>query len=276
MLVDLHMHSNCSDGALTPEEVVALAAKNGVELMSLTDHDTVIGIGRARAEAARRGIRFVSGVEISSRWGGKGIHVVGLNLKTEGPAIEDFFKDVVTKREKRGRIMGERFEDIGISGAYEGALSLAGNKDVLSRTHFALWLHQRGIVSTCQEAFDRYLKPGCPCSVDVDWPKVEESVAFILAQGGVPVLAHPGRYHFADEWMAVELLRHFKTAGGVAIEVCSGSQTRADDVRLAVLAREMDFLASTGSDWHSVRSKRPEPGTQPQLPAGLTPVWTLF
>lgn len=276
MLVDLHMHSNRSDGALPPRALVELAHRNGVTLMSLTDHDTMEGVGEARTVARELGIEFISGVEISSRWGGRGIHVVGLGLDETREDVTAFFDSVALRRDRRGREMNACFEKLGIRGAYEGALALAGNKSILSRTHFALWLLNEGWVKNYQDAFDKYLRPGAPCSVDVDWPTVEESVRFIREKGGLAVLAHPGRYHFSSDWMVEELLKHFKAVGGEAIEVCSGSQSRSDDVRFAALAQSMGFLASSGSDWHSDRSSRPKPGEQPQLPEGVVPVWTRF
>lgn len=276
MYVDLHMHSNCSDGALSPEELVALCAENGVRLMSLTDHDTMEGSTRARVAAQARGIAFINGIEISTLWGGSGIHVVGLGLDPESPGLAQFLSGTSGKRLERGQAMDEKLAALGIHGALEGALRFADHSTSLSRTHFALWLLEAGHVKTYQEAFDRFLRPGRPAYVDVAWPGTEEAVKFIVREGGVAVLAHPGRYRFAAEWMHDELLRAFQAAGGEAIEVTSGSQPREADVLYAQRAREMGFLASTGSDWHSARSPRPGPGLQPTLPTGITPVWTRF
>lgn len=276
MIVDLHTHSNVSDGKLSPKELVRLAHANGVGLLSLTDHDTMDGTHAAHREAEALGMGFIPGVEVSSTWGGRTIHVVGLGIDPEGAGVDEFFRDACVKRDNRGKLIAERLAEHGFEGAYEGALALCGNKDNLSRTHFAAWLHEQGHVHAYQDAFDKYLAADKPCFVDAGWPAVREAVEFIRDQNGIAVLAHPGRYHFDQDWMIQALLDDFKKAGGEAIEVCSGSQTPADDVRFAQAAREMDFLASTGSDWHSTRSKRPTPGLQPQIPADLTPVWTCL
>ena len=180
------------------------------------------------------------------------------------------------KRVERGRAMDENFARVGIHGALEGALHYAENSTSLSRTHFALWLLEKGHVKNYQEAFDKYLKPGRPGYARVEWPATVDAVRFIREEGGVAVLAHPGRYEFSAEWMSDQLLEDFKAAGGEAIEVTSGSQSRATDIIFAQKAREMGFLASTGSDWHSPRSARPSPGMQPALPKDLTPVWVKF
>ena len=276
MAVDFHMHSNFSDGALPPEELVELCAANGVRLMSLTDHDTMAGTARAGEAARAKGIDFIPGIEISTLWGGSGIHVVGLGLDPESPGLAKFLAGTSDKRLERGREMDRRLAACGIHGALEGALAYADHASSLSRTHFALWLLEQGHVKQYQEAFDKYLRPGRPAYVNVAWPSTEDAVRFIEAEGGVAVLAHPGRYRFPETWMHDALLDAFRGAGGEAIEVTSGSQSRESDILYAQRAREMGFLASTGSDWHSSRSPRPSPGLQPRFPRDLKPVWTRF
>ena len=276
MAVDLHMHSNFSDGALSPEELTAVCAKNGVTLMSLTDHDTMAGIERTAAAAHDYRIPFIPVSEISTLWGGTGIHVVGLGLNPKSPGVARFLADNAGKREQRGRMMDENLAKVGIHGALEGASKFAEHPSSLSRTHFALWLLEAGHVKTYQEAFDRYLRPGRPGYARIKWPSTVEAVRFIVSEGGTAVLAHPGRYEFQEAWMCGALLEDFQKAGGEAIEVTSGSQSRATDIIFAQKAREMGFLASTGSDWHSPRSPRPGPGLQPPIPRDLTPVWTKF
>lgn len=274
MTIDLHMHSNASDGALPPEAVVDLCALIGVELMSLTDHDTTTGLAAAAAQAKRRGIGFVPGVEASASYGGQSIHIVGLGIDAESETAAQFFADVAAKREARGRRIGEIFaERFGIEGAYEGAVKAAGGTKNLSRTHFASWLHEQGYVATYQAAFDKYLRNGAPCAVGSIWPSVPEVVDGILRSGALPVLAHPGRYRFQNSWELYELIKCFERAGGVGIEVTSGSQPAAADAAMADIAADLKLLASTGSDWHSLRSARPLPGTQPMFPKRLSPVW---
>lgn len=210
MIIDLHMHSNVSDGSLSPSELVRLAHENGVQVMALTDHDSMDGVHQASRVAEELGIDFIPGVEVSTGWGGRVIHVVGLGLDVSSPGVDAFFRDVCTKRDRRGRLIGERFEDFGIHGAYEGALSLADNKDNLSRTHFARWLQKAGHVVEYQEAFDKYLKTGRPCCVEIDWPGLAEVVELIHSAGGMAVIAHPGRYAFSEAWMTDELLKAFR------------------------------------------------------------------
>lgn len=276
MIIDLHMHSNVSDGSLSPSELVHLAYDNGVQLMALTDHDSMDGVHQASAVAEELGMGFIPGVEVSTGWGGRVIHIVGLGLDASAAGVDAFFRDVCTKRDRRGQLIGERFASFGIQGAYEGALSLADNKDNLSRTHFARWLLKAGYVSQYQEAFDKYLKTGRPCCVEIDWPGLDEVVELIHSAGGMAVIAHPGRYAFSEDWMLDELFKKFQALGGEAIEVCSGSQTRDADQKFAEVARQMGFLASAGSDWHTHGGARPLPGHQSPIPEDLTPVWRFL
>lgn len=275
MRIDLHMHSNCSDGALSPEKLVELCAKQGVGLMSLTDHDTMAGVAAAQEAAKAYGIEVIPGIEISTSWGLKGIHIVGLGLENNDE-LADFLGNVGARRLDRGREMAQKLEKLGISGALEGALSFADYPESLSRTHFAQWLWKMGYVSDFEEAFRRFLGEGRPCFVATQWPSVSSAVRYIVSHGGVAVLAHPGRYRLGEEWAIDALMDEFVAAGGQAIEVCSGSQSAQANVRFAQAARERHLLASTGSDWHSPLSNRPQPGDQPPLPHDLTPVWTAF
>lgn len=216
--IDLHMHSNASDGILPPAEVVRLCAGNGVKLMSLTDHDTMKGIEEARAEAERLGIAFVPGIEISTRWGQKSIHVAAYNLNPNTEAFKAFFKGVDKKHIERGERMGKLLAACGCKGAFEGAMALAVHPGSLSRTHFAQWLLDAGYVENYAQAFDKYLKPGKPGYVQIEWPEIRDAVRFVKSEGGTASLAHPGRYNLKEGWMIDELLTAFFLAASLCLE----------------------------------------------------------
>lgn len=277
MSVDLHTHTNASDGTLSPESLVALARDSGVTLLSVTDHDTVAGCLRAREASLAAGIDFIDGVELSVLWAGKLLHVVGLGIDPKDEGVCERFREMARLRALRGKRMGEAFERLGFAGAYEGALRLAGGgPETLSRTHFATWLLEKGVVARYGEAFDRYLGEGKTAYVEALWPDLATGVAFLRKHGAIPVLAHPGRYKWKEPWQVDVMLDAFLEAGGIGIEVTSGSQSLAANEFFANVARERKLPASTGSDWHSDRSPRPRPGCQPALPPDLTPVWTLL
>ena len=274
MTIDLHMHSTASDGTLSPTELLRFAAECGCNTVALTDHDTAAGVSEARSEAHRLGIRFIAGIEVSSLWGGRSIHVVGLGIDDTNPVLTRNAREFEVSRTRRAAQIAEKLAALGIAGMLEKATAFAENKLNVSRVHFALALLEAGAVKNQQEAFDRYLGDGKPAYIMAPWPTVAEAVDLIHTAGGIAVMAHPGRYHFKNDWTVDELMKDFAAAGGEAVEVISGSQQPDFTPRCLAWAREYKLLVSTGSDFHSKTGTRPMPGTQGQLPAGYTSVLT--
>lgn len=272
MTIDLHMHSTASDGTLSPTELMRFAAECGCNTVALTDHDTAAGVSEARSEAHRLGIRFIAGIEVSSLWGGRSIHVVGLGIDDTNPVLTRKVREFEVSRTRRAAQIAEKLAALGIAGMLEKATAFAENKLNVSRVHFALALLEAGAVKKQQEAFDRYLGDGKPAYIMAPWPTVAEAVDLIHTAGGIAVMAHPGRYHFKNDWTVDELMKDFAAAGGEAVEVISGSQQPDFTPRCLAWAREYKLLVSTGSDFHSKTGTRPMPGTQGQLPAGYTSV----
>jgi predicted metal-dependent phosphoesterase TrpH len=270
--VDLHCHSNVSDGVLAPHAVAAYARKGGVDVWALTDHDELKGVKAAREAAQNLGMRFVSGVEISVTWGGETVHVVGLQVNEDEPELVQGLAATRTGRDARGREIAAQLESAGIPGAYEGALKYVGNPDLLSRTHFARYLVEIGACSGTSEVFRKYLIEGKPGYVPHRWATLAEAVAWIRKAGGIPVIAHPGRYRFTPVAEGA-LFDEFKQLGGNTIEVVTGSHTPDQYQTYAELARRYGFLASRGTDFHAPGEARVEFDKLPPLPAGVTPVW---
>ena len=272
---DLHNHSTCSDGLLTPTQLIELAVRTGANPIALTDHDTVDGLAEARAAAETLGVKLVNGVEISVSWGETTLHIVGLNIDPAAQELADGLRGIREGRLERGRKIAAAFDRLGIEGTFEGAHALAKNKTMLGRTHFARHLLERGVVKDMQKAFDRYLIKGKPAYVAHQWARLEDAVAWIRAANGVAVLAHPGRYKLGRDEMR-ELLARFKDMGGSAIEVVTGSHTREHYATYRKLAMEFGLAASRGSDFHGPGESSFQPGKLPQLHESLTPVWSLW
>lgn len=272
---DLHSHSTCSDGVMRPSEVVARAAQRGVKALALTDHDEVSGLEEARTAAEAAGIELIDGVEVSVTWRDHTIHVVGLLVD---PASDVLVQGLHTNRggrEGRAERMSEALERIGIPGALEGARAYVTNPELVSRTHFARFLVATGRARNTQAVFDQYLGEGRPGYVPHTWASLAEAVEWITAAGGLPVIAHPGRYKL-DESGREALLRSFKDLGGVGVEVVTGSHTPDQYGYWARRAREFGLLASSGSDFHGARESYRDLGDLPPLPAGCTPIWDRF
>lgn len=272
MIIDLHMHSTASDGVYKPEALVDFVVRQmGVDVMALTDHDTVAGVAAAAKAAAGLGVRFIPGIEISSLWGSTCIHIVGLGVDIENAELLETTTSQCAKRDRRAIEIGRRLETLGYPGMFEAALKKTHTEMNISRLHFAKSLVEIGAVKNVQEAFDKYLSSGRPAYVAASWSSVAQTVELIHRVGGVAVLAHPGRYKFRNDWELDSLVEGFVEAGGEGIEVISGSQSPKFTPKCLAWAHRYHLLASTGSDFHSCDGIRPLPGTQGQLTPEMPP-----
>lgn len=270
--IDLHCHSTVSDGVLSPEQVVARAHGNGVQVLALTDHDETAGLGVAGQCAAQAGMHFVPGVEVSVTWAGRTVHIVGLNVDPDDRDLNNGLAEVRGGRLGRAREMADRLESLGFSGAYDGAMAFVSNPELVSRTHFARFMVQQGHCRNMQEVFERYLGDRGPANVPVRWAALDQAVGWIRGAGGIAVIAHPGRYDYTPQQFD-QLFAEFRDLGGQAIEVVTGSHHPDEYAIYARVARKYGFLASAGSDFHGPDDGRMELGELPPLPSGLTPVW---
>jgi predicted metal-dependent phosphoesterase TrpH len=269
--IDLHCHSNVSDGALPPAEVARRAVLAGVDVWALTDHDQLGGLDEARAAARAEGMRFIEGVEISVTWRGSTIHIVGLRIDPANGALRRGLERVRGGRIDRARQIARELAAAGIEGAFEGAMRLAENPEMIARTHFARFLVEAGAVADLREAFRRFLVPGKPGYVPHQWAALADAVQWILAAGGQAVLAHPGRYGLSAGAMQA-LLAEFRAAGGEALEVVTGSHSPEQMRLFGALAAKHRFAASRGSDFHGPEEGA-EFGSLPPLDPVLRPVW---
>ena len=271
---DLHCHSTASDGALTPTELLIRAHQQGVNVLALTDHDTVDGLDEARFQAQKLNMDFINGIELSCSHLNQCLHIVGLNIDPHHPALQAGLAKQQALREERAKRIAEKLAKKGISGVYDSVVADAGNGEI-TRTHFADYLLKNAYVSSMQEAFDRYLNKGQPAYVPTTWASLEEVVNWIVLAGGVAVLAHPLRYKLSSKWIN-RALTVFKEAGGQGIEVVNGRGS-LEEIRLAQqLAERHQLLASAGSDFHAPDSPYLELGRLAELPSKLIPVWKLF
>ena len=272
---DLHCHSVVSDGTLTPEVLATRARGNGVDLWALTDHDEIGGVQRARVAAQAQGMAFLSGVEISVSFASETVHIVGLGFDDSDPRIAQGLAATRGGRDTRAMEMAEQLAQVGIAGAYEGALKYVGNPALISRTHFARFLVEAGVCKETSEVFRKYLTEGKPGFVPHRWANLGDAVHWITQVGGVAIIAHPARYRLtANEEFA--LFSEFKEHGGQGVEVVTGSHSVAEYATYAAMAREFGLAASRGSDFHGPDESHTDLGKLPALPSGLTPVWELL
>ncbi|MCF8149559.1 MAG: PHP domain-containing protein [Burkholderiaceae bacterium] len=274
MNADLHCHSTVSDGLLAPAELVRRAKENGVELLALTDHDELGGLEEARTTAGELDLPFVDGVEVSISWGDdQTVHIVGLGIDPANQVLIDGLTQVRSGRDARAGRMAAELDKVGIHGAYEGALRHAGNPSLVSRSHFARFIAEQGHAKDVKSVFDHWLAKGKPGYVEHAWATLEDALRWIIGAGGTAVIAHPGRYRLSKAERR-QLFVAFKDLGGRGIEVLSGANKDEEVREFSRIAREFDFLASRGSDFHGPGESWVDLGKMPDLPEGLTPVWS--
>lgn len=252
-MIDLHVHSNHSDGTCSPEELVSLSQKSGVSVFALTDHDTVSGIRKAKAAAAQSAdsdspVTVISGVEISAAYQKKDIHILGLFVDETNPVLLASLEEAVTARDLRNERMAERFRNLGIPLTLED-LRLMNPDTVITRAHFANYLIKHGHVKTSQEAFTRYLNYDAPCFVPREYMQPERAISLILQAGGLPVLAHPLLYKLPPAELEA-LLQRLSDAGLKGLEVYYSSNTNFDEQICYGLANRFGLLMTGGSDFH--------------------------
>ena len=243
MRVDLHMHTTFSDGVLPPEEVVARAVAGGLDAIAITDHDNALGV-RPAQRAARGRIRVIAGVELSSRWRGDSIHVLGYFVDPDADSLTAHYHALHERRHVRMRRIVARLCDQGVRLPLERVGDQrASGRVPYTRPHLARALVREGYASTVSDAFDRYIGADCPAYVLVESPTPEEVIESIRAAGGLAVWAHPPLRHME------ELLPRMVGAGLGGVEVY---RPWSRGVRAAVAARtrEAGLFATGGSDWH--------------------------
>lgn len=268
---DLHSHSIVSDGSLTPSALVARAKSMGVDVLALTDHDATDGLREAAQAAREKGITLVPGVEVSVTWNGPTIHVVGLGIDPECPVLQEGLKKIREFRHWRAEEIGRRLAAKGIDGALEGAKKFASGA-LISRTHFAHFLVERGYAKDIRQVFKRYLVHNKPGHVPGQWTTLENAVRWINTAGGQAVIAHPGRYRFTATKMR-QLLSEFKDCGGTGLEVVSSAHSTSECITMTRYCRQFDLLASRGSDYHGPEHEWVELGKIPPLPDECRPIW---
>ena len=271
MHVDLHCHSTASDGTLTPAELVAAMASAGVELMALTDHDTVAGLDDGRAAATRHGLHWINGIELSARWGQQTIHVVGLGIDPSSATLQARIRATQTIREQRAERIAHKLAGIGVHDPLARATQ-AANGGQITRTHFARLLVDDGLCKDMKRAFKQYLGAGKPAYVSAPWPAMAEVIADIHAAGGQAVLAHPMRYGMSATKRRL-LLDAFVTAGGDALEISCGPNTVSADQVSAADAKRLGLMGSVGSDFHDPAQGWIRLDRVRHMPSGITPVW---
>jgi 3',5'-nucleoside bisphosphate phosphatase len=270
-MIDLHCHSNFSDGVLSPQALLDKALASNVKFLALTDHDTMAGLEALHQAAQNHPIKIINGIEFSTCWKKYDIHIIGLNLVADNEIVQVLIRQQNVNRIARARQIAEKMKDCGIENAYEKAYKIAGHERV-GRPHFAKIIVEEKLAADIQTAFKRFLMRGKPAYVPTPWITMTNAVAGIIKAKGQAVLAHPLKYSLTRTKLH-ELISEFKTAGGVGIEVVSGEMTTDQIQEMSGFCLRYDLLASTGSDYHGDGLSPVSLGRQQQLPLNCMPIW---
>lgn len=247
-IIDLHVHSTASDGTYTPSEVVLLAKKTGLSAMALTDHDTTDGIPEAMTCADECKLTFVPGIELSTSYNGKEIHIVGLFIDHHSRELSDTLFLLNRTRDTRNEQIACRFRNLGIPVSMED-ITAEFPGSVITRAHFASYLYKKGYVTSIKSAFDQYLSDHGPCFVKRERIPCNFTIDLIHKAGGLAILAHPVLYHLSDKNLST-MVRDLKEMGLDGIEAIYSTYSQNDERLIRRLARDNNLKISGGSDFH--------------------------
>ncbi|QJR82704.1 PHP domain-containing protein [Alteromonas pelagimontana] len=272
MKIDLHSHTRYSDGHLTPQELILRAHNMQVDVLAITDHDTVAALDEAHACQAqqKRPMVIIDGIEISTMWQGFDIHIVGLNVNRTLPAFCEKLDQQAAIRFERAQTIAGKLERCGFDGVMEKAMALAGLGQV-TRAHFARVLVNNYGVASMDAAFKKYLGKGKRAHVKAQWPDMASAISWIHLAGGQAVLAHPAHYDMTTKWLR-RLVAEFAEAKGDGIETSFPGISADKQQIINHLALEHKLLASAGSDFH-FPSRWTELGKNQFISEDLTPIW---
>jgi predicted metal-dependent phosphoesterase TrpH len=272
MIFDLHSHTTLSDGLLTPQELIVRAVEKQVDVLAITDHDTTDAY--QELPGGHDQIKLIPGIEFSTQWENKGIHILGLNIDLGCDAIKTGVRFQTDARRERAVQIGERLKTKGIEDAFAGASKLS-TSGYIGRPHFARHLINIGKAKSMQAAFKNYMGDGKVGDVRQHWAELNQIIQWIRDANGIAVLAHPLKYKLTRTKLK-RLLGSFIEAGGQGMEVVSGLQQPQQTKSMADLCEQMNLLASCGSDFHGPDKCWAELGAFAPLPDCVTPVWDQF
>lgn len=257
--IDLHVHSNCSDGSFTPSELVDYAIEKGLSAFALTDHDTTAGLKEAMQYASNKPVQVIPGIEFSTEYEGKDIHILGLFIQYDTPEFQDALEAFVNSRILRNQKMCQKLQAFGIDITYEKLVARFPGA-VITRAHYAKFLLESGVTSSMTEAFERFIGDHASCFVPREKVTPAQAIALILKADGIPILAHPTLYHMSNARLE-QLVCELKEQGLIGIEAIYSTYSTAEERQIRKLAAKYNLLISGGSDFHGSTKPDLELGT---------------
>ncbi len=246
--IDLHVHSTCSDGTLSPQELVSYAAEKGLAAFALTDHDTLSGIPAASQAVKKTSLELICGIEFSTVYENQDVHIVGLDVDPDNARLQETIRLQQQERDERNQTIIQKMAADGIPISWEQMRKEFG--DICwTRAHFAKFLALHGYVKNMWDAFQTHLGTNCPYYVPRKRLSPMQMTALIRETGGIPVLAHPFQYKLDEEGL-YRLAGTLKEHGLIGIEAFYSTHTKEQEEKICTLAHKLSLCLSGGSDFH--------------------------
>ena len=246
------------------------AVNEKLDIISLTDHDTITGLAEAASLADKHKIKFIPGVEISCSWRTTTLHVVALGIERRSDKLQKLLQQTQNSRQERARAIGQKLEMAGITNAYNKARAMSRN-GLITRTHYAKLLLKESRAASLKHSFKKYLSSGKPGFVKGNWAKLQGVISTVHGAGGLAIIAHPLRYKMSNTKLNT-LLSDFKNHGGDGIEAVNAGNNPDSTKYLSGLCSEYELYASCGSDFHAPGGFI-ELGKMPPIPGSCRPIW---
>lgn len=248
-VIDLHTHTRYSDGSATPEELIRLAASEGARAIAITDHDTINGLAEGRDAAARVGIEFINGIEISAEYSPGTLHILGYYIDARSPVLAEKLTQLKRARDDRNPEIARRLQSLGFDMSYDEVARLAGN-EIVGRPHFARLMVERGYALSMKDAFDRFLAKGAAAYVEKSRLSPKDAIGLIHQSGGVAVLAHPYQLKLETKDEIEHLVGELTDIGLDGIEAIYSRHSDSERLEYSAMARRYNLLVTGGSDYH--------------------------
>lgn len=254
-LIDLHVHSTCSDGTFSPEELVLYAKSKGLSAIALTDHDTIDGIADAVQKGLEIGVIVVPGIEFSASYNNKEVHILGYYIDPQNKLLKDQLKTLVAGRDARNAEMIAKLNEVGLPLTLEDLEATGSKNTIFTRAHFAAALLEKGYVNSRDEAFSKYLGAGKPCYIKRNHLTVATCIKLIHEAGGLAVLAHPKLYGYSNQEVT-QILKDLKNQGLDGVECLYCTHSNDEVTHLLQVCLNLKLFPTGGSDFHGANKPR--------------------
>lgn len=258
--IDLHTHTTISDGTMTPSQLVEYAKQKQLKAIAITDHDGIDGVSEAIKTGQIYGVEIVPSIEFATDYNGTELHILGHYIDYKNEKLLNIIKDIQQNRHNRNKRMIDKLNNIGFDVSIDELYNIAKNKNIITRAHFALLLLEKGYVKSREEAFQKYISPGCVAYVPRNLMSAKDCIKLIQNFKGIPTLAHPTLYKMNIDKIDL-LIKDLTESGLKAVEAIYPLHTNQQEGDIKAIARKYNLKISGGTDFHGANKPNIDLGT---------------